>query len=185
MAIEIVSVTPEAFAGDEDIHERIARIFYAVYTIAPFFDSEAQVAASLVGQSRYAERPGFRCLLARDSARDEVVGFAFGHTLLPGNGWWDNVPPAMTKATRERWLADCWVLVEFAVLPRWQGQGIGGRLHDAALAGLPHATAILSTPQMDTNALALYRKRGWVTLLSDFFFPDVFTPFLILGKELS
>jgi GNAT superfamily N-acetyltransferase len=184
MAIEIISVSPEEFA-DMDIRDQLARIFYAVYTIAPFFDTEAQVAVSLIGIERYAERPGFRCYLARDIEHDATVGFAFGHALLPGNSWWDNVPPAMTEAARERWLRDCWVLVEFAVLPQWQGYGIGGKLHDAALAGLSQATAILSTPQMDTNALALYRKRGWVTLLTDFSFPDVFTPFLILGKDLA
>jgi GNAT superfamily N-acetyltransferase len=183
MAIEIVSLTPEEFARDE-VHERIARIFYAVYTVAPFFDADVQVAAILVGQSRYAKRPGFRCCLARDAVSGEIVGFAFGHTLLPGNSWWDHVPPAMTAEARERWLSDCWVLVEFGVAPEWQGRGIGGRLHDAVLSGLPHATAILSTPQMETNALALYRKRGWVTLLDDFYFPDVPGPFLILGKEL-
>jgi GNAT superfamily N-acetyltransferase len=184
MSIEIVNITPEEFAGEE-VRKQIARIFYAVYTIAPFFDTEAQVAASLVGQSHYAERPGFRCCLTRDSERGEITGFAFGHTLLPGNSWWDNVPPAMTEAARERWLMDCWVLVEFGVLPEWQGRGLGGRLHDAVLAGLPHATAVLSTPQLETNALALYRKRGWVTLLAEFSFPDVPGPFLILGRDLT
>jgi GNAT superfamily N-acetyltransferase len=184
MSIEIVNVSPEEFAG-ADVREQLACIFYAVYTVAPFFDTEAQVAASLIGQSRYAERPGFRCCFARDTERDTLAGFAFGHTLLPGNSWWDNVPPVMDEAARERWLKDCWVLVEFGVSPAWQGQGIGGQLHDTVLAGLPHATAILSTPQLETNALALYRKRGWVTLLSDFSFPDVPGQFLILGKDLT
>ncbi len=184
MPIKIASVTSEEFASDA-VGEQLARIFYAVYTAAPFFDTEAQVAASLVGLSHYAERPGFRCYIARDTERGDIAGFAFGHTLRPGNSWWDNVPPAMDEAARERWLRDCWVLVEFAVAPEWQGRGIGGKLHDAALAGLPHTTAILSTPQMETNALALYRKRGWVTLLSDFSLPDVPGPYLVLGKELK
>lgn len=184
MAIEIISVSPDEFV-EMELRDQLARIFYAVYTSAPFFDNEADVALSLFGIERYAERPDFRCLLARDTARDEVVGFAFGHILLPGNSWWDNVPPAMTEEAREHWLKDCWVLVEFAVKPKWQGQGVGGRLHDTVLAGLPHATAVLSTPQMDTNALALYRKRGWVTVLSDFSFPNIYGHYLILGKELA
>lgn len=75
-------------------------------------------------------------------------------------------------------------VVELAVSPAYQGLGLGGGLHDRLLAGLLHHTAVLSTIQFETNALLFYRKRGWVTLLHDFFFPGSKNPYLIMGLDL-
>jgi ribosomal protein S18 acetylase RimI-like enzyme len=84
----------------------------------------------------------------------------------------------------KRWLSDYFEFVELAVHPDVQGQGTGGQLHDRLLAGLPHATAALSTRQAETRALALYRRRGWVTLLENFHFPGNLDRWLIMGKDL-
>jgi GNAT superfamily N-acetyltransferase len=66
-----------------------------------------------------------------------------------------------------------------------QGRGIGGRLHNALLGWLPHRTALLSTHQSETQALCLYRKRGWVPLLEGFVFPGGDAPFLIMGLDIG
>jgi GNAT superfamily N-acetyltransferase len=84
----------------------------------------------------------------------------------------------------ETWIDEAFELVEFAVLPAYHGKGIGGKLHDFALDGLPHRRAVLSTVQSETNALQLYRKRGWRILLDNFYFPSVAKPYLIMGLDL-
>jgi GNAT superfamily N-acetyltransferase len=55
-------------------------------------------------------------------------------------------------------------LAELAVLRDHRGRGVGGALHDALLAGLPHRGALLSTHREETAARRLYLGRGWRVL---------------------
>jgi GNAT superfamily N-acetyltransferase len=50
------------------------------------------------------------------------------------------------------------------VLPDWEGQGLGSRLHDLALRWLAEngATAVWLTTGPGTRAAAFYERRGWV-----------------------
>jgi hypothetical protein len=48
-----------------------------------------------------------------------------------------------------------------------------------------YSTAVLSTYPGDTNAMHLYRKRGWVPLLQDFYFPGRTRPMVIMGLDLE
>jgi GNAT superfamily N-acetyltransferase len=82
------------------------------------------------------------------------------------------------------WLESSFMLVEIAVDPDFQRQGIGGRLHDRLLQGLPHQRAVLSTLQGQTAAHHLYRSRGWIVLLEHFFFAGVPREYQIMGLEL-
>lgn len=181
MPIEIVPLNGDGFTV---LCPRFAEIFRAVYTAPPFYDSEADLLAYAATLPGYLRREGFRCLVARDADGDDrIAGFAFGHRLRPGNFWWDPVASALDEAARARWLADCFVLAEFAMDPAYQGRGTGGRLHDALLASVPNRTAILSTPQLETVARVLYARRGWRTLLSGYHFPGRPEPYLVLVRD--
>ena len=71
-------------------------------------------------------------------------------------------------------------LVELAVRPNLRGRGIGTRLHDAVLAGLG-APAVLSTQVDNHPALALYRNRGWETVVPEIDFP--MGRYCVMGRE--
>lgn len=138
-------------------------------------------AATLV---RHLDREGFRALVAKEDDTGHIVGFAYGYATGPGQWWHEQVARAMPPEQIARWLSGAFELVEFAVLPRAQGQGLGSRLHDTLLQDLPFRTAVLSTMQSETVALQLYRKRGWVTLLQNFIFPGGARSYRIMGKDI-
>ncbi len=131
-----------------------------------------------------AYREGYRCYVARaESGR--IVGLSYGIRGQAGQWWYDRVAEGLSPTVAEEWLGDCFQFDELAVVPAMQGCGIGGRLHDLLLIGLPARTAVLSTYGGDTPARHLYRKRGWKTLLSRFTFPGYGVPMMILGVTLT
>jgi ribosomal protein S18 acetylase RimI-like enzyme len=131
---------------------------------------------------RHATRNGFRMITAREG--DRLVGLAYGYLGEPGEWWHDRVAAAMTPEQRDEWLPPGhFELAELMVSPAERRRGLGGRLHDAVLAGLDAPTAVLSTQTHNDPALALYGRRGWKVLLEavDLAAP---VPYLILGKRL-
>jgi ribosomal protein S18 acetylase RimI-like enzyme len=82
-------------------------------------------------------------------------------------------------------LEDAFELTELAVRPRYEGRGIGGDLHDALLDGVDARTAVLSTLQEPTRGLRLYERRGWRTLLENFWFGGTPAPYRVMGLRLS
>ena len=150
-------------------------------------------------------RDGFRCLVAfvnwdaepgshpsptppRPYAQHGVgrpVGFTYGYTGSRGQWWTEQVARHMDEVTARQWLGGHFELVELHVHPAYQGQGIGGRLHDLLLQGLPHRRALLSTRQGPTVALALYRSRGWQVVTGPMYFDGAPDPYLIMGKKLQ
>ncbi len=139
-------------------------------------------ASSLV---RHVDRAGFRALVAREHDTGQIVGFAYGYATSEGQWWHEQVARALDPDQVARWLEGAFELVEFAVTPRAQGQGLGSLLHDGLLRDLPFPKAVLSTMQSETVALRLYRQRGWVTLLENFIFPGGARNYLIMGKALG
>lgn len=170
----------EVEAARSDFRE----VYQAAFALPPY-NRDAGVAdgfaATLV---RHVGRAGFRALVAREAETGRVLGFAYGYATGPGQWWHETVARAMPTEQIERWLEGAFELVEFAVSPHAQGQGLGSRLHDGLLQGLAYRTAVLSTMQSETVALKLYRKRGWVTLLDNFIFPGGARNYLIMGKDL-
>ncbi|HEX6547285.1 MAG TPA: GNAT family N-acetyltransferase [Candidatus Dormibacteraeota bacterium] len=132
---------------------------------------------------RHAARDRFRAAGAFDARR--LVGFTYGYTGAPGQWWHDRVAEALPATMRRRWLDHAFELVELHVLTRYHGRGLGGRLHDLLLEDASESTAVLSTPRAETNAMALYRKRGWEVLVEEMLFPGTSEPFRVLGLDLS
>jgi GNAT superfamily N-acetyltransferase len=104
---------------------------------------------------------------------------------VPGQFWYDSVLKAMTVELANEWLTQSFQLVDIAVTPETQGQGVGGRLHDGLFAELQYGKAVLSTKQAQTVAYWMYRERGWRVLVEDMWFPGVDRPYQIMGLDLA
>lgn len=182
MTVEINSFSAKEVELEED---QLLSVYRAAFALPPHNETEDDVLRFRDQLSRHVLRTGFRCVVARDSHTASIVGFAYGYTSAPGQWWRDIVAPALEPQIAEKWLTDCFEFVELAVMPSAQGRGIGGRLHDQLLNGLPHLTAILSTFQEEAPALRLYLKRGWIVLCRDFVFPNGTRPCVIMGYDLN
>jgi ribosomal protein S18 acetylase RimI-like enzyme len=135
---------------------------------------------------RHSGRDGFRfvAVVAPDGA---LAGFAYGYSGAAGQWWHDRVAAAMDDETRARWLdPPHFEFCEIAVLPELQGQGLGGRLHDALLAGRPEPRALLSTERNgNDDVLGFYDRRGWRVVLPEIRFGAEYPPYCVLGRELE
>jgi ribosomal protein S18 acetylase RimI-like enzyme len=182
MAIAVHIVAPHEL---EAMRDTLTDIYRAAFAPPPFNETEEGAASFGRALAGHAEHPapGFRCCVARENGH--LVGFVYGFTVTPGYRREERLRTALTDEQAVRWLADAFDVLDLGVLPAAQGRGIGGRLHDAVLAGQPHRTAILTTYPGDTAAMRLYRSRGWQVVQSDVFFPDSATPHVILGLALE
>ncbi len=169
----------------EALKDQVVAVYAAAFAGEPYNRTTEVVIDFADTLPRHARRDSFRLIAARDDGTGRIVGFDYGYTAMPGQWWYDVVASVMGSEQRGRWLKDAFELTELAVLPDYQGHGIGGRLHDQLLEGLPFATAVLSTIRMETPAFHLYHKRGWVTLLDQIMFPNVRKPYRIMGLDLK
>jgi GNAT superfamily N-acetyltransferase len=149
-----------------DLHQ-LRNDFETAYRLAfaepPWCEGEVEVGRFMVRLSLHAAHPGFRCAVARmDGA---LAGFAYGFTT--GEAPWTALgqpPVAPGAGLTDRLLVGAFQLAELAVVPTARGRGIGGRLHDVLLIGLPYDRSWLMTSPGARSALHLYRSRGWETV---------------------
>lgn len=181
MGIAIEDLSPERFVA---ARVQIADVYRKAFAEDQYPQPEVEVRRFGEVLDRHAVRSGFKCKVARSNTGD-IIGVTYGYTGAPGQWWHDIVAGALAPKQSQQWLQNCFELVELHLMPHAQGRGIGGRLHDTLLKGLPHSSAALSTIATQTRALHLYRNRGWVTLLEDFTFPGGARPFLIMGLDLT
>ena len=133
---------------------------------------------------RHSGREGFRFLGAFERG-GRLVGFVYGYTGAPRQWWYDKVAAAFDETARADWLErPHFELTELAVEPAYQDFGIGSRLHDAVLEGLPHERALLSALADNDRVIRFYEHRGWRVLLPELRFEQGRPLFAILGKEL-
>lgn len=156
-----------------------------VYSDAMGYRPEA-VAARRGYLATHVRRPGFRAV-ATLSADGELVGFGYGYHSEPGQWWHDQVSAAIDPAARERWLTDCFEVVELHVRTAAQGHGLGARQLRALLKMASGGTTLLSTPESDeqrSRAWRLYRRYGFVDVVRNLIFPGDSRRFAILGRTL-
>jgi len=174
-------------AGSElgALEAQVVTIYREAFSCAPYFKGDAELDEFVAALHEHMQRAGFRMVAAEAGMSGTLVGFAYGYTSLPDQWWQLSVRPALSAEDAARWLDDSFQLVEIAVPPEYQGRGIGNRLHDVLLRGLPHCCAVLSTLSAETPAMRMYQRRGWVTLLEPHYFPDILRPYAILGLDLA
>ncbi|MFI5492018.1 GNAT family N-acetyltransferase [Actinoplanes sp. NPDC051859] len=134
----------------------------------------------------HVRRAGFRAV-ATLTTDGHLAGFGYGYASGPGQWWHDQVRSALDEDARERWLVDCFEVVELHVRPSAQGHGIGARQLRALLAMAGGETVLLSTPEADelqSRAWRLYRRFGFTDVLRDLYFPGDERAFAILGRDL-
>jgi GNAT superfamily N-acetyltransferase len=167
--------------------DALAEVYLAAFSQPPYYDTEEHAAHFAGVMRRNAERrpAGFRCCVARDAPGGELVGFGYGFTLAPGERRYDLLRRALPADLAAIWLTDTFDLIDLAVVPASQGQGLGARLHDALLDGQPHRRALLTAYDGETVALRLYRSRGWQIIARDFRFAGDSAAHLVLGLDLS
>jgi GNAT superfamily N-acetyltransferase len=131
----------------------------------------AAVAFQPVPDGAAAEAPG---------GAEVVIGFGYGFTGSPGQWWHDAVARALPDRLRD-WLTDCFELAELHVLPAAQGAGVGARLLGDVVARSNARHVLLSTPDTETPARRLYRREGFVDLLTAYHFPGSREPYAVMG----
>lgn len=141
-------------------------------------DEHAQAFAS----GTYPKHVGwreFRLFMAAIDANP--LGFIYGYRTLPGQWWHDQVRPALIEAGHESWLEDSLELAEIAVLPPFQGRGIGTRLIDAFLDGVDKPV-LLALEAEDERTHALYAAHGFQDLLTDFRYDGFDDRIIVMGR---
>ena len=130
----------------------------------------------------HLDRPGLRVVAAEQDG--ELVGIAYGYLGARGQWWHDQVRGAMGEQLAAEWLEGSFEVCELHVLPRLHGTGLGRTLLLQLLSSTDAATAVLTTPDLDTRARRFYRAGGWSDLVRDLRFPGDPRAFAVLGLRL-
>lgn len=165
--------------------QQITDVYREAFRPYPYHKGEGEVIAFERSFPGHTRSDGFRFIAAIEEDSDRLLGFAYGYAARAGQWWNDSIANALKPEMAEAWLSHSFQLAEIAVSPKYQGKGIGGRLHDHLLNGLPYRRAVLSTLATETVAYHLYRRRGWVILLDEYSFPGVPRPYRIMGLDLE
>jgi GNAT superfamily N-acetyltransferase len=107
----------------------------------------------------HAGLEGFVAVVAR--AGEDPVGLAYGYRGERGRWWSTQIERGLTASQRREWLGDWFEVVEIAVRPDHQGQGIGSRVHDRLLAEAGWPRALLTARADDPDVRGFYERRGW------------------------
>ena len=184
-----MTVSIQELSARGPLFEGAIRVYGAAFAQPPYSDPDrgADVRQRMMEQEK--RRAGYRALVALDDdaagAVDAVgvpVGMAYGYRGEAGQWWHDTVANAISMDQRQRWLGHSYELVEIAVQPGRQGEGIGAALIEALLVGQPDETCVLST-RSDSRAQHLYRRLGFEDII-EMRFSEFGAPFLIMGRQL-
>ena len=167
----------------------LGEVYAQAFSGPPYHKPDDELASFVEDGLEQSGRPGFVACAAFEQrqagAAARPVGFAYASELLPEYWWYRQIEPHLVRIGQTHWLQDAFELTQMAVLPGFQGQGIGGRLHDLLLTDLPNRHGLLSTLYGETNATGLYRRRGWQILLEPFQFSGVNRSYRIMGKNIQ
>lgn len=174
-----MSVTLEPFARHSFAFLEAARVYHDVWREA----DDGMYVDAVAMMTRHARYPGFKGLLARESASGRPVGMAYGHTSEAGQWWHDRVAPCLPPG-HDGWLADCFVVVELAVMSEYRRRGIGRKLLAELTRDRREARAALSTQCDNLPARTLYESAGWEVLIEPVHFGEDAPAYVIYGIRL-
>lgn len=131
---------------------------------------------------RHYDYPGFKGIAAL-SDEAKLLGFSYGYTSSEGQYYHGLLSKEFEAEEYDKWLKDCFEVVELAVHPAARKKGLATTLMNQLLEGNEHHNAVLTTQASNHAALDLYKNLGWL-ILKETFYPDgVDNPFVIMGKR--
>ena len=167
--VEILSISPS-----DKIIDKIASLYNTIWN-----SEDTTIKERIWKHSTYTGYKGI--ILLRN---EEVVGFAYGYTSLPGQYYHEKLTKEFTSEEYNHWLTNCFEFVELAVHPGYRKQGFGQMLIKKLLQDVDSKTAVLTTQVNNNSARSLYESLNWLTLKEPFFPGEENNPYIILGKEL-
>jgi len=147
-----------------DFADELGRVFAAAFG-APGYDEAEAVRFATDQLPTHAARDDFKLVAA--GSDEGIVGFAYGFTGQRGQWWSDRVAAAISPELAAEWIGGHFEVVELAVHPDAQRNGLGAALMDALMTGLAHRKALLTSYADDGPAPRLYRRLGWQVLVPD------------------
>ncbi|HEX6122164.1 MAG TPA: GNAT family N-acetyltransferase [Ktedonobacterales bacterium] len=181
IAPQPITIRPLPIAHIHARADELRAIYRAAFAAPPYHEDEQGAAIIFQALLDHTHKPGFRCFGAEPTGGGPLLGVVYGYQGVQDDWWRERVAAALPPATADLWLGDCFEYAGFAVAPSAQRQGVGARLHDALLAGLPQRAAVLSTIQAESPALAFYRAHGWITLREQYAFAPAGPPWRLMG----
>ncbi|MBV9313943.1 MAG: GNAT family N-acetyltransferase [Pseudonocardia sp.] len=139
--------------------ESLFRLYYDAFSRPPYTWPEHGEGEFRRGLSRLARDATLGIVTAR--AGDELIGFAYGHTLRPDTHWWDGFITPVPEDVTQEWEGRTFALIDFVVAESWRGYGTGRRLHDTLLGDRPESRATLAVEPVAHETRALYERWGW------------------------
>ena len=171
----IMTITYHPFSPEQirQSQTQLVAIYAEAFQQPPYSKSAEEVTEFAHYLAPATQRTAFCAVVAQHAKIGQPVGFCYGYACDEGSGFYQAVAPMLTTELRAMWLTDAFQLAEMAVLPTYQGRGIGRKLHDHLLANQPYRKAILATMQAATNASKLYDKCGWQPLIDSLNVPNI------------
>ena len=164
------------------LFEGAIRVYADAFSEPPYCDPDrgTEIRDRLRGE--HSRRLGFRALAAEGPGQ-RVAGMVYGYRGLHGQWWHDTVTRALPGDRSSDWLSDSYELVELAVDPRFQRQGIATALIESLLEGRSERTCVLST-RTDSDAHHLYSGLGF-EFIAEMKFSAKGALFYVMGLRLS
>ncbi|MEW2610125.1 GNAT family N-acetyltransferase [Streptomyces sp. NPDC047880] len=142
-----------------DWFHRICEVHDGVFSAEPFAWVPEMSPAHEAELRGLMEVAGFRLVLARQ--QDRLLGYAYGHPLPVGHGWWGDFDRTLPAGLVAEWPGRTFAVISLAVLPERRGRGTGRRLMEELLHDREEQRAILSVQPTALAAQRLYRQWGW------------------------
>ncbi|NIS79690.1 MAG: GNAT family N-acetyltransferase [Anaerolineales bacterium] len=168
----------------ETLKADLLEVYRAAFRVPLYSKSSAEVNEFLRYLPIHAAQSGFRLVVAIEVETEKTIGFSYGRTVTARLPWHELVKTPLRSAGFGEWLKDAYQIVEMAVIPAAQGQGVGSRLHDRLLESLSHFRAVLTTMSTDSAAYRLYLNKGWRVLLDELFISGFARSYRVMGLEL-
>ena len=178
----------EPLPDDGPLFNGAIDVYSEAFALPPYSDPDRGEEILYRLRQLHRKRPGYCGLIALSDSNEQrvphhgVIGMTYGYCSQPGQWWHDAISRKLSQLQVEHWLSHAYELVEIAVHPNWQSQGIGALLVRELLANRPEETCVLST-RADSRAHELYDRLGFEVVTQMTFSPGG-AAFYIMAKPL-
>jgi GNAT superfamily N-acetyltransferase len=156
-----IGATIRTWPGEEarELAGVVCGLYEQVFREPPFNGTVEEFAGQRDYYPEMTWRQGYRLTTAQ--AGGEWVGFGYGYLLPSDSRWWERLDEPVTGEMAREDGHRTFALIDFGVLPAWQGKGIGHAVHDELLGGSGAERATLTVQPKARRTLEAYRRWGW------------------------